>query len=55
MATKDGKAKDEKAGGTYKVLAPINHNGRDYQPGDELSGLTDEQAAALLAVGAIEG
>ena len=33
------------------ALEPIQHDGEDYAPGDTLA-LTDEQAQALIAVGA---
>lgn len=36
------------------ALSTIHHDGTTYQPGQEIPGLTDEQAATLLACGAAE-
>ena len=38
----------------YKVLTPIDHDGKRYEPGKPIE-LDDEQAKPLLAVGAIAG
>lgn len=33
------------------LVGPVRHNGVTYKPGEWLKGLTDEQAARLIAVG----
>ncbi len=38
----------------YRALWPVRANGRDFAEGDPVTGLSNEQAAELLAIGVIE-
>ncbi len=37
----------------YRVISPLLHDGKKYQPGDEVA-LTEDEAAPLLAVNVVE-
>ena len=37
----------------YRVISPLLHDGKGYQPGDEVA-LTEDEAAPLLAVNVVE-
>ena len=39
---------------TFIAISNIHHDGSRYTEGQEIPGLTDEQAAALIAAGAAE-
>ena len=37
----------------YRVISPLLHDGKGYQPGDEVA-LTEDEAAPLLAANVVE-
>ena len=37
-----------------RILSNVKHNGKRYEKGDEIKGLTDEYALALIEAGAAE-
>ena len=41
-------------GYTVTSFGPVNHNGTMYEEGQEIPGLSPEQAAPLLALGVIQ-